>query len=169
MAVRAIAHADDIVDVATHADEAVALADEAVAAADEVLANLPQRPPDSPVYSVGFEAQLQPRTHYPGGSDGRHFAEANRQLHGAMQSDTAFAQGLEREFPGVTQGVSPGPRGAYSRQAPSPDVTWHHHPDREGVLQLVPRAQHRAPGAVQNSLHPNGQGGMENWGGGRPR
>jgi hypothetical protein len=46
-------------------------------------------------------------------------------------------------------------------------LTWHHHPTRPGVLQLIPRAHHKAKGPVQKSLHPDGRGGMQNWGGGR--
>jgi hypothetical protein len=129
----------------------------------------PRRPSDSPNYEVGFEAQLQRGTDYPGNSDRSHFQEANRQLHEAMQSDPDFAQGLESIYPGITEGVKPGSRGAYPRSAPRtiPETTWHHEPNREGAIQLIPRSQHRTPGPVQESLHPGGQGGMENWGGGR--
>jgi len=129
----------------------------------------PVRPNDSSFYSVGYEANLQRKVHYPGFSDERHFQEANRQLYEAFQADPQLAQQMERIYPGITQGVQPGPRGAFSRSAPTPDVTWHHHPDREGVLQLVPFDQHTATGPIQQSLHPNGRGGMENWGGGRRR
>ncbi len=34
-------------------------------------------------------------------------------------------------------------------------------------MQLIPRAQHKAGGNVQHTLHPGKRGGMENWGGGR--
>jgi len=125
------------------------------------------RPADSPFYSVEYEAKLTKGVDYPGHSDKYHFAQSNRQLHEAMKSDPAFAKGLESRYPGITEGVSPGPRGAYPRQSPHPDVTWHHHPTREGVTQLVPYEHHTSPGPVQESLHPNQRGGMENWGGGR--
>jgi len=123
------------------------------------------RPPDSPFYEVGFEAQLQRGKDYPGISREKHFQEGNRQLYDAMQSDPDFAQGMENLYPGITEGVQPGARGAYPRRAPTPETTWHHEASREGALQLVPRQQHRAPGPVQGSLHPGGRGGMENWGG----
>nr|WP_305845491.1 hypothetical protein [Photobacterium leiognathi] len=34
-------------------------------------------------------------------------------------------------------------------------------------MQLTPRSHHTAPGAVQETLHPGGVGGMKTWGGGR--
>lgn len=126
-----------------------------------------QRPAHSPHYSVAFEAQLQRGTHFPGRSDRSHFAEGNRQLHAAFQSDPAFAREMENLYPGIINGVAPGRRGAFPRRPPQGDLTWHHHATRQGVLQLIPREHHRAPGPVQGSLHPGGRGGMENWGGGR--
>ena len=125
------------------------------------------RPDDSPFYEVGFEAQLEAGRDFPDVSDRRHFQESNRQLHEAMQVDADFAQGMEDLYPGITEGVAPGSRGAYPRRAPTSETTWHHEPYREGAMQLVPRSQHTAPGPVQNSLHPDGRGGMQNWGGGR--
>ncbi|CAJ1808398.1 hypothetical protein LMBIIBHN_01266 [Aeromonas salmonicida] len=38
---------------------------------------------------------------------------------------------------------------------------------RPGFMQLLPMAQHQSLGVVQSSLHSNGKGGMQNWGGGR--
>jgi Pretoxin HINT domain/A nuclease of the HNH/ENDO VII superfamily with conserved WHH len=127
----------------------------------------PVRPVDSPNYEVGYEAKLERGTNYPGRSDRHHFQEANKQLHEAMKSDPKFAHELEKLYPGVTQGIQPGPRGAYPRSAPTSETTWHHEASREGTMQLVPRSQHEASGPVQQSLHPGGRGGMENWGGGR--
>jgi RHS repeat-associated protein len=127
------------------------------------------RPPESPFYEVGYEAQLQRGSDFPGVSEQRHFQEGNRQLHEEFQADPDFARQMEQLYPGINEGVQPGPRGAYPREAPTPDTTWHHHPNREGVLQLITTEQHTAPGPVQNSLHPNQRGGMQNWGGGRRR
>ncbi|WP_420878175.1 HNH endonuclease [Sorangium cellulosum] len=42
--------------------------------------------------------------------------------------------------------------------------TWHHVPGRPGVLQLVPIEQHASGSSWQHLLHPNGQGGMSEWG-----
>lgn len=128
----------------------------------------PQRPPNSPHYSVAYESQLGPGD-YPGRSDRHHFAVANRQLHAAFQSDPAFAQAMNTMYPGIVDGVQPGPRGAYPRTSPHEDLTWHHEANRPGAMQLIPREHHTAPGPVQGSLHPDGRGGMENWGGGRRR
>jgi RHS repeat-associated protein len=124
------------------------------------------RPVDSPHYSVEYEAQLGPND-YPGRSDRHHFAVANRQLHESFQQDPQFGQNLESRYPGITDRIQPGKRGAHPRIAPHKDLTWHHEATRPGVMQLIPRAHHQAPGPVQGSLHPGGKGGMELWGGGR--
>jgi RHS repeat-associated protein len=128
------------------------------------------RPASSPIYSNWFDARLQRGVHFPGRPDTAHFREANQQLWQRMQSDQAFARALEAEHPGITDFLRPGPRGAFPDNTPaSVGLTWHHSAQREGILELVPTAHHRAPGPVQNSLHPNQQGGMELWGGGRQR
>ncbi|MGQ7249540.1 RHS repeat-associated core domain-containing protein [Halomonas sp. V046] len=128
------------------------------------------RPLSSRQYSVYAESNLTPGEHYPGRSDRAHFQEGNRQLHEQFQSNPNFAASMDSQYPGIVDRVKPGPMGAHTRAAPYPGregLTWHHHPDREGVMQLVPRAQHQAKGSVQEVLHPGGRGGMENWGGGR--
>ncbi len=119
-------------------------------------------------YSVAYEAKL-PKDKYPGVSAAKHNQEANRQLHEQFVKDPKFAEGMEKLYPGITEGVKPGKRGAYPRKPPTKDVTWHHEPNREGVMQLMPIEQHVAPGKIQSVLHPNGKGGMQNWGGGRKR
>jgi len=122
------------------------------------------RPETSPNYSVWTEAELAPGTYTR--SDANHFRQANRQLWERMQADPEFAAALEEAYPGVTAHVTPGPRGGMADTSP-PGLTWHHVPDSPGRLQLVPRDQHQAPGAVQDSLHPGGEGGRNIWGGGR--
>ena len=121
---------------------------------------------DKGIYSVAYEVNL-PKDMYPNVSSPRHFQNANEQLYNAFQKDSKFAQQMEELYPGINKGVQPGSRGKFSRNAPTKEVTWHHHADREGVLQLVPRNQHQAKGPIQQILHPGGRGGMENWGGGR--
>ncbi|MCW2256721.1 uncharacterized protein RhaS with RHS repeats [Providencia alcalifaciens] len=124
------------------------------------------RPLKSPSYSVAFETKIDGKF-YPGRSDKVHFQEANKNLHEAMKADPVFAKKIEDMYPGITQGVQPGPRGAYPRRSPLSELTWHHEANQPGVMQLVPIKQHQAPGIVQDSLHPGGKGGMSNWGGGR--
>jgi hypothetical protein len=127
-----------------------------------------KRPLSSPFYSNWFDAKLQQGTHFPGQPDGVHFREANRQLWNRMQADPGFARGLEAEHPGITAFLTPGPRGGFPETTPaSVGLTWHHSTPRKGIVELVPIDHHRAPGPVQNTLHPNQQGGMEVWGGGR--
>jgi hypothetical protein len=131
------------------------------------------RNPSSVNYGVFYEAQL-PRG--VGTTRGAHFAEANRQLYEAMQADPAFAAQLEAQLPGISQGVAPGPRGAFKQGPPINSVTWHHGPltqppssipfaPQPGRLQLMLLSEHTAPGPIQSSLHPGGVGGMEQWGG----
>ncbi|MEI7265053.1 RHS repeat-associated core domain-containing protein, partial [Pectobacterium carotovorum] len=124
------------------------------------------RPLKSSQYSVAYETKIDDQF-YPGRSDKVHFQDANKKLHEAMQADPSFAKSMEDMYPGITDGVKPGPRGAYPRRSPISDLTWHHHPEKPGVMQLVPLSQHQAPGVVQETLHPGGKGGMYNWGGGR--
>lgn len=76
-----------------------------------------------------------------------------------------FTNRMENLYPGIVDGVRPGPRGAFPDSRPTPDVTWHHGTE-PGQMQLVPRDQHIAPGPVQGSLHPgqNSGGGFADWG-----
>ncbi|MCM2510840.1 hypothetical protein GAS18_27555 (plasmid) [Burkholderia glumae] len=102
------------------------------------------------------------------GTDPTHFREANRQLNATITEDATFKAMMAQHYGGVVDHVAEGPRGGYSSSAPK-GFSWHHHPCRKGVLQLVPMAQHQAPGPVQSVLHPGGQGGKQVWGGGRTR
>ena len=117
------------------------------------------------IYLVVYEANL-PEDMYPDVSSPRHFQEANKQLYETFQKDSQFARQMEEIYPGINKGVKPGARGAFSRNAPTKEVTWHHHANREGVLQLVPRNQHKEAGLIQKILNLNGRGGMKNWGAG---
>lgn len=90
-------------------------------------------------------------------------------MYEAFQADPNFTRQMEELYPGINNGVAPGPRGAFSRTAPTGVVTWHHSVQREGSLELVPFEQHTSGGFIQSILHPNGKGGMEIWGGGRKR
>ncbi|MHC4500187.1 MAG: RHS repeat-associated core domain-containing protein, partial [Planctomycetota bacterium] len=133
---------------------------------DGLVATKSARPISSSRYSVAFEARLQKGAHFPGQSDAFHFQQANRQLHKFFQANPQMAGKFESMYPGIVKGVKPSAQGAFPRRAPTPDVTWHHAPD-EGILYLMPRSHHTAPGAVQKTLHPGGRGGMEIWGSGR--
>jgi DNase/tRNase domain of colicin-like bacteriocin len=122
------------------------------------------RPNGSPNFSVIVEARLKPGSFTA--SDANHFRQANRQLYEQMQVAPAFAKSLEVRYPDITSHVTPGPRGGFADTSP-PGLSWHHDPYTSGNLQLIPRTHHQAPGPIQNSLHPNGKGGREIWGGGR--
>ncbi|MDX8354532.1 DUF637 domain-containing protein [Cognatiyoonia sp. IB215182] len=117
---------------------------------------------DSPNYSVATEVQL-PSNAYPGVSRRRHNQISNQALHEAFEADPAYAAQMENLYPGIVDGVRPGPRGAFPDNRPTPDVTWHHGTE-PGQMQLVPFDQHTAPGPVQETLHPGGSGGYADWG-----
>ena len=86
-----------------------------------------------------------------------HFRFANEQLHNQIKSDPTLAVALG---PDVVEHVSPGPRGGFSDRSP-PGMTWHHSAQDPEVIELIPRAQHRAAGPVQGTLHPDQQGGFK--------
>ena len=111
-------------------------------------------------YSVAFRTVL-PEDAYPGLSRGAHFQAANRQLLQAMNDDPEFASMMEAMSPGIGDSLV-GPGGGISRNSPA-GWTWHHSMD-EGVMELVPRIQHQAPGPIQDLLHPGGVGGYSQWG-----
>ena len=77
-----------------------------------------------------------------------------------MDSDAAFSQSMENMIPGLRDQLV-GPR-SISRGPPT-DWTWHHATE-PGVMQLVPRIQHTAPGDLQQLFHPGGFGGYSIWG-----
>lgn len=77
-----------------------------------------------------------------------------------MDSDEQFAGIMEALIPGLRSQLM-GPQ-AISRRAPE-GWSWHHAGD-PGVMQLVPRAQHQAPGNLQRLFHPGGAGGYARWG-----
>jgi hypothetical protein len=110
-------------------------------------------------YSVAFQVTL-PRGTYPGRSREFHYQQANMAIIKVMDGDPAFAKQMDTLIPGIRRQIV-GPE-SFIRSAPA-GWTWHHHVD-EGVMQLVPRIQHRAPGQLQQWFHPDGRGGMDKWG-----
>ncbi|QES47382.1 hypothetical protein DEJ50_05630 [Streptomyces venezuelae] len=114
-------------------------------------------------YTVGYQMEL-PSTSYPKKPRSLHFQDANRSLYAAMQQDATFAASMESMIPGITKFLTPGPRGGMTSATPaSLGWTWHHATDA-GVMQLVPRSQHRYGGQLQGALHPGGVGGFKIWG-----
>ena len=81
----------------------------------------------------------------------------------SIRKNPEFADKMEALYPGIVKGVEVGRKGAHSRSAPTPEVTWHHG-TKPGEMQLIPREHHTSPGPVQDSLHPQGTGGYSNWG-----
>jgi hypothetical protein len=101
-------------------------------------------------YSVFFETTI-PKLGI--GSRPAHFSAANQNLAAAMKVNPdldRMAAGLGIQIP---RRLGQSPAG----------WSWHHVPDRPGVMQLVPRGQHQGS-AWQPMLHPNRQGGYKLWG-----
>ncbi|MCX8729226.1 HNH endonuclease [Gilliamella sp. B2969] len=46
-----------------------------------------------------------------------------------------------------------------------PKYSWHHNAYKPTTIERIPRAEHKAYGLVQNSLHPNQKGGLKKLGG----
>jgi hypothetical protein len=91
------------------------------------------------------------------GTRAAHFKAANEAAL-AAQSDPVLAGMFQRlgiKIPTNTIGVALG-------RSP-PGWTWHHVPDRPGVMQLVPTSHHQGS-AWQALLHPNREGGFKIWG-----
>lgn len=115
------------------------------------------RQPDGKFYSVAYEARLSPKS-YPGVSRWRHNREANEALLRAMEQDPEFARAM-REL-GID--LRRTPKGLAPRNAP-PGWTWHH-ASEPGVVQLVPRWQHKSS-IFRKVFHPDkGNGGFVQWG-----
>jgi RHS repeat-associated protein len=122
------------------------------------------------VYRVFFEATLDRSLFLE--SDSVHFRESNRQLASAMRNDPSLRATLEAAYPstvglaerGLRDGmpIAPRQRGAIPTDAPA-GLTWHHHPEVPGLMQLVDSSDHntRFP-----DYHPDGVGGRNRWGGG---
>jgi hypothetical protein len=102
-------------------------------------------------YSVAFETTI-PKLGL--GTRPEHFKAANAALESTIKSDASVARMTEAlgvQVP-LNRGTSPA------------NWSWHHVPDRPGVLQLVPRTQHQWGSLEQPLLHPGGKGGFSTWG-----
>ena len=113
------------------------------------------RPISSPHYSVWQQFEI-PVDVQPG-SRSQHFRNANEQLYNVIQSNPSLANQLPSE---VVSHVQPGSRGGFQGTSP-PGQTWHHNAQNPTIIELVPRPQHRAPGPVQQTLHPKNGGGFK--------
>jgi hypothetical protein len=113
-------------------------------------------------YSVGFSVEI-PRPAMPTGQRAAHFKAANRILAEAMDADPAFAASMRTLVPDI--GKIRGPRGGIW-EGTFKDWTWNHKLDQPGVLELVPKSQHK-PSAVEWMLfhrNPHNYGGHHQWG-----
>ncbi len=115
------------------------------------------RPLSSPNYSVWNQTTM-PNGQY---LENRYYDNqyANEQLYNATQGNPDLANALGQD---VTDYLQPNGSGTFAGGSP-PGMSWHHSPSEPGSMELIPRAQHRAPGPVQDSLHPDGRGGYANF------
>ncbi|MBZ0138137.1 MAG: HNH endonuclease, partial [Planctomycetes bacterium] len=116
------------------------------------------KPPKA--YSVAYEMKL-PRARTKGPRP-QHFGEANSSLRQTMQNSPEFSRAMNKVIPGL-DGFLADPLMA-SRSPTALGWTWHHHPTRKGVMQLVPHKQHVWGSLWQSLFHPGGRGGHANWG-----
>jgi hypothetical protein len=108
-------------------------------------------------YSVAFKSSLATNL-YPGKGYYSHFKAANTALADAMASDAAFAKSMSMLGISVPRSAT----GTIIGKSPS-NWVWHHDIDA-GVMQLVPGSQHSTGSLYWYILHPNGRGGMSDWG-----
>ena len=112
------------------------------------------RPLSSGNYSV-WQQQNIPEN-IQSGTRSEHFRNANEQLYNSIQKNPSLGKALPPE---VVAHVQPGPKGGFASTSP-PNHSWHHNTQDTPKIELIPRAQHKAPGAVQKSLHPGQKGGF---------
>lgn len=118
--------------------------------------------PENPsAYSVAYQMRLDPTD--LGRSRRVHFNRANATLDDALRSDPELARMMDELSPGVTERVA----SAGGRENPL-DHTWHHATNgqgggQDGVMQLVPKAQHNPGSPWQHVIHPDGGGGYAEW------
>jgi len=123
------------------------------------------RPIESSYYSTIFEVRLTPDVHFPGKPERLHFRESNKQLHQFLESNPTLKVEFDKTYPGLFNFIKPSQKGIYPNKSPA-GLSWHHNVYEEGLMELIPRPHHKAPGPVHHNLHPNKKGGMETWGGG---
>jgi hypothetical protein len=112
--------------------------------------------PTGKFYRVAFEMKLK----LPSLRKSRphHFQEANEALLRAMESHPEFARAMQQL--GITMKRTPA---GLAPRTPPAGWTWHH-AQEPGVMQLVPRPQHKPGTILQGVLHPSGRGGYSRWG-----
>jgi RHS repeat-associated protein len=113
------------------------------------------RPLSSSQYSVWTSVEMPQDIHASGRPT--HFRYANEELYNRTLKYPELNSALPPE---VVEHIKPGPRGGFSDRSP-PNHSWHHNAQTPKDIELIPRSQHQAPGPVQNSLHPNQQGGFK--------
>ncbi|WP_415639804.1 RHS repeat domain-containing protein, partial [Pseudomonas floridensis] len=113
------------------------------------------RPLSSSQYSVWTRVEMPAELH--GSGRATHFRYANEELYNRTVKYPELKSALPPE---VVEHIQPGPRGGFSDRSP-PSHSWHHNAQSPTDIELIPRSQHKAPGPVQNSLHPNQQGGFK--------
>jgi hypothetical protein len=127
------------------------------------VANKAVVPQNSTAYSVAFETKLNPADF--GESRSVHFNRANAALDSALQFDAQFAKMMEELIPGLRPSVS-----SVGGRATPTGWTWEHASSstafgQQGVMRLVPTAQHTPGSSWWRVIHPDGgaSGGYSEW------
>ncbi|WP_250255443.1 DUF6443 domain-containing protein [Chryseobacterium sp. Marseille-Q3244] len=105
-------------------------------------------------YSVAYEMKLADNL-YPGVGSYTHFKTANTALSQAMAKDAKFAAGITDLGITIPKSVT----GNIGGTSPK-NWVWHHDVG-QGVMQLVPKAQHTNGSIFWKTMHPNGKGGLQ--------
>jgi hypothetical protein len=121
-------------------------------------------PKNPSAYSIAFEMRLKPADF--GKARETHFNRANAALDAALKADVEFAAMMERLIPGVQQSVS-----NIGGRAKPAGWTWEHASStstvfgEQGVMRLVPTAQHTPGSPWWRIIHPNrgAAGGYSEW------
>ena len=117
------------------------------------LGNSALPPTDPAAYSVAYQMKLNPSDF--GRSRSVQFNRANASLDSALQGDVEFADMMQQLIPGVQDSVS----SVGGRATPSGWV-WEHASSstalgEQGVMRLVPEAQHTPGSNWWRVLHPD--------------
>lgn len=86
-----------------------------------------------------------------------------------MKNELLLKATPETEYPGISEAVSPGKRGAFPRKVPTGpgwETTWHDHETVGGLLLLLDGPDHNSK---HLDYHPKGHGGRKTWGDGSSR
>ncbi len=114
-------------------------------------------------YSVWYQMKLKPEDF--GKSRPTHFARANDVLAGDLKSNPTLRKALEEINPKIYDQIT----STVDKKLSPKQFAWHHaHSSttggEHGVMQLVPKEQHKPGSGNWGVMHPKNKGGYHEWG-----